>query len=567
METIKKFSSVVNDATKIGLENIKNNVSKTALESKRNGFIEELEKDSFIKIPFVGDFNAGKSSLLNSYIGIDLSPTNITPETAVSYELYYSTTERLEIWRNDKLLQTAQISDIKKLPVTPSDLVRVFINNDKVKSLNERGIVLVDMPGLDSGLEAHNNAILHYIQNGTLFVILTDADQATLRNSTISFLGELKEYGLASTILISKADKKPESALTSIKEHIEELAKRYINENAVVGITSAATGNFADLEKVLESIDAESIVKDKYQKEVEDFVGGITSELALQIKLAMSDKTKFEEKISQLKDEKIKALEDLKNKDSEAQPLEDSANDILEDVRMALVEKGNYLASMLFNSNNNTDAFNAEILSIVRPVLIKSFEREIGEYQEVISSSIREFAISVDEILQDKDNAMLTGANEIVANILGRDILEELLKKGLEKLAVRLAGYKGLGTLLKTLSKAIGPIVVIIINIIPDLLRLIFGKSKEEKISNLKTKLEHEVFGKIVEAMRPEIEKLLKEQRLEAKNQLSAIIETETNKYDDKIRQLIEEQKADEETIKAEVAKYEAAIKELNSLI
>ena len=64
------------------------------IEADADVLLGRITKDNFIKIPFVGDFSSGKSSLLNAYIGSDLLPTNILPETAVAYELYYAEDEK-----------------------------------------------------------------------------------------------------------------------------------------------------------------------------------------------------------------------------------------------------------------------------------------------------------------------------------------------------------------------------------------------------------------------------------------------------------------------------------------
>ena len=52
-------------------------------------------------------------------LGVDLLPTKILPETAVSYELYFSSNEKLEVWLDDKLVETAPISQLKSLQLTP----------------------------------------------------------------------------------------------------------------------------------------------------------------------------------------------------------------------------------------------------------------------------------------------------------------------------------------------------------------------------------------------------------------------------------------------------------------
>ena len=165
MEKVNQYISLVGEAFSIAKESFNNPDSVKKAEESKNSLVNDLKKDSFIKVPFVGDFNAGKSSLINSMLGSDILPTNILPETAVSYELYYSPNEKLDVWLDDKLIETTSVSQIKSLQLTPRNLVKLYLDNPIVKEWNDRNIVVVDMPGIDSGIEAHNNAILHYALN------------------------------------------------------------------------------------------------------------------------------------------------------------------------------------------------------------------------------------------------------------------------------------------------------------------------------------------------------------------------------------------------------------------
>lgn len=567
MEKVQFYASIVNEANNIAKDYIVITDSLQRIDSAKNALLKEMEGNTFIKVPFVGDFDAGKSSLLNAMMGVDLLPTDILPTTAVSYELYYSTKEQLKIFHKGVLKEITPLSQIASLKVVPGDVVYVYINNDFVRKMNERNIVVVDMPGIDSGIEEHNNAILNYLSEGSSFFLVTDAEQGTLRRSAIRFVDELKKYSLQCNVIISKADKKTASEIEKIKSEVENQAKRTIRTDIEVGVTSAAEKRFDDVTRMLNELDAEKIFVEKFSKSVKSFISDIISELQLQIKLVLSNKEDFSAKIEALKAEHDKALNNLKEKSRNAQSLNNSAEDILDDIREAITAKSAYLASLLYNSNNDANAFNNELLSIIRPVLVNSFKREISEYQDVIGDSVREFSLNVNEILQDKDNAALSSATDIVGNLLGKDVLETVLQKGLDKLMVKLATYKGLSALLKTMSKILGPLVTIIINLIPDLLRLIFGKSKEQKIESIRQKITSEVVNKIIDALREPVTHMLDEQRQSAMVEMESLITEESKKYDDNIKTMQQEQWSSEAEITAKVQKLEEGTAKLNQLI
>lgn len=565
MEKISHFIDIVEKAFSIAAPNFSNQESVKKATANKDDLGAQLRKDSYIKVPFVGDFNAGKSSLLNAMLGVDLLPTNILPETAVSYELYYDTQEKLEVWEDDRLVQTTGLSQIKNLNLTPKNFVKVYINNDFVKSQFDRNIVIVDMPGIDSGIEAHNNAILHYIQDGNYFVLLTDAEGGTLRQTAINFIDEVKKYGADVAVIISKVDKKSVEDIPGIKATVEKIARLYVGSDAKVATSSAVNKDFAGVMDILNSIDSEQIIKTKYEPLVKGLINGYISELQMQMQLLLQDKSHFEDKIQKLKEEKENAINGLRHKSESTQSVEGSADDILNDIAAALRAKAGYLATLLYNGQD-MNVFKQELLTIIRPVIVTSFKREITEYQDVIGQAVQEFSAKADEILNDKDNKALSGAEELVGNLVGKDVLEGLLKKGLDKLAERFVNYKGLGLLFKTLGKVIGPVVTIAINIIPDILRLIFGKSKEQKISELSEKISSTVICKIVEAMRPQMEEMIREQRGQVDDNLKQLIESETQKYDDNIRAIQQQQQLEKEAAAKKVAELQECVGKLNTL-
>lgn len=565
MNTTLNYVSALNKAYSIVEDRLNEDASKKDGEEK-DRLVTELDNEGFIKVPFVGDFSSGKSSLINAMMGRDLLPTNILPQTAVSYELYYSEQERIEIYEEDTLKGTEDISKIKELKLTPKNHVVLYINNPLVKHFIDRHIVIVDMPGIDSGIEAHNNAILQYIQDGNCFVLVSEAESGTLRNSTISFIDEVRKYNTPLYIVVSKCDKKPADELEGIKQTIADTAKRITKENIPVVLSSAADKNFNEVASLLDGIDVEEVIVNKYGGIVHGIISGYIAELGVQANLLASNKKDFSKDIERLRQEKERALQDLMEKKASAQPLQGSADDILQDITDALTAKAGYLATLLYN-RTDSDSFNRELMTIIRPVMVNSFKREVTEYQDIIGGALQEFAVNVDNIVNDKDNRILDEAQNIAGNLLGKDILEEFLKKGLDKLAEKLVAYKGLSTLVKSLSRILGPLVTILVNTLPDLIRIIFGKSKETKINEIKQDFISKAVDKITDALREPVENMLSEQRENIDKTVADLVEKETKKYDDSIQNVLKQKQDNEQQIAEKVKDLQGAVTELNSIL
>lgn len=563
MKTLELLKQKVEKAAAVAKDKLPVADSVAKIGQDAASLAKRISEDKYVKVPFVGDFNSGKSSLLNSFLGRDILPTNILPETAVAYEIYFSENERLELVADGNVKKTSSsLDDIKTFSVTPSDIVRVYVNNADVKSLNDKGVVLVDMPGIDSGIEAHNNAILNYIKEGTVFMLFNDAENGTLRSSTVSFINEIKQYGLSVHLFVSKADKKPADEIAQIKAQFEQTAKALIKADAQVGVTSAVDSSygFKDVFAVLQQIDGGRILEEKYQTEVNAFVDSIISQFELQIKLTLSDKKDFDEMLDKLSDKKREAVAQLEAKSASAQPIDGSVDDIITDVRQALMRNSQRLAVLALNSNGNTSNFEGEVMSIIRPVLIESFKREMTEYNDALGECVRNLSVDLSSILNEKTKGEII-ADDLIVKMGGPLIIEQLLKKLLERLALMLAGKAALTAILRILS----PVVTIIVSFLPDIIRLIFGKSQSEKISEIQQKIESEVIGQLVEKLRPNVTEMLTQTRKEAYDEIAAQMENTLKQIDDSIKSIMAEKEASEAEIKQKVDTLNSAIADLKA--
>ncbi len=521
MDIRNQFITNINDAYQIALSAVTNDSAIERISNTKESILNRIQNDAFVKVPFVGDFSAGKSSLLNAILGRkELLPTDITPETAVSYELWYAESESLELWKSGKLTGTYRIDDIKQLNVSPGDIVKVYLNNEKIKNLIQRGIVLVDMPGVDSGIEAHTSAILNYIHQGTFFVIVVDVEQGTLRGTTLSFIEELKKYGISASIFLSKCDKKPTSEVDRIKDSVSAVAARILSQGTFVGVTSAHQEKFDDLDDCLSNLDAETMIRQKYEVAVKKFIASIADEIQLRKQLIQNEGRDFSKEIELIQEKKDAAIRGLRSKSSNAQSIDGSASDIMNDLEYALKAASSKLALLLYGNKDNSIDVNAEIMGIIRPVLINSFQRELTEYQDILDDGIQNFSVNMDDIFLalDDENERLSGFGDLVKDILSEAlVLFKIPPVVADLIANNIAKY------------------------VPDFLRSAFGKSDAQVIDEIKTKLQNEVFPQLISSIRPKVTEILRQEREKLLSQAETEIQQESQKFDEAIAQLQQE--------------------------
>jgi len=546
MKTLNNYCQKLESVFEIASETIGDKDSLERISKQKDYLIEIIKQNAYLKVPFVGDFSAGKSTMLNTYLGLDnLLPTDITPETAVAYELWYSESECLELWRDSVLIDTYPVSEIASVSVKPGDMVKLYLNNQKIKSFNEKGIVIVDMPGIDSGIEAHTSAILSYIHQGTAFAIFTDIEQGTLKGSTISFIEELKKYGIQAAIFISKADKKPEIEQEQVLQTVSSIAKRIISDDVFVGLTSAFTPLTNDIDKWLGSLDADELARKKFDKQVESFVNSIKGELDVSLSLLKKGDVDYEEQLRELNEKKENTLLELRRNAKASQPIDDSVQDVIMDIDYALKASASKLAILIYSNKDETLDVNAELMGIIRPAIINAFNRELTEYQDFLDDGVRNFSIDVDRLLEGakSEEELFMSGKELIQDILS-DLLPllEIPKPLADIIAHKIADY------------------------VPDLLKVFFGKTNTEVVSEIKTKLIQEMFPEILTKLRPSIKDAMSKSREDILSKAEQQIEDETRKFDEILARIQEEMQNDLNFREDKMVQIENAITNINSL-
>ncbi len=186
--------------------------------------LESIQKQQLV-IPIVGNFSAGKSTLLNRFLEKSVLPTAITPETSLATELHYSANERIEAFsNNDEKAESFELNEqsfeVIKENAPKYSYLKVYLNNEALK--NSAPLVFVDMPGFDSPISSHTHAILEYLERGVHFVILTSAEEGNLTKRMVRELKNLLEFDKGLSFILSKTNLRTPSQVEEISHYIQD---------------------------------------------------------------------------------------------------------------------------------------------------------------------------------------------------------------------------------------------------------------------------------------------------------------------------------------------------------
>lgn len=539
----REYAEIVNKSFAISKDLLLENSFKQISEEKDN-LLKLLSDESIIKVPIVGDFSAGKSSMVNCLLGRNgLLPVDITPETAVAYELYYGSTEKVELYRDGKKIEEQAIQSIKQLAVKPGDIAKVYVDSPTIRNLQEKGIIIVDMPGIDSGIKEHNDAILHYINKGTAFILLTDAETGSLRESTISFITELSKYNLKPAVLVSKTDKKPESEISSIKEYIEFQAKRAIGEETFVGCISSANNNITDFTQYLSTLDSNVLIAAKFAMRVISFINLQIINITTQKDILNANLQDVDEKIKKLEAEKQRISEQLSDSVPFADTPEKSTQDILDLVKMELDTHAEDIATKVVNKED-ANTINAMLMNYIRPVVINAFKEEGEQYAAAMNTAVDDVSRALQDTLHLEGNFV-------------DGIVEEMREEIIGAVQMAAEALKFMGAW----GKVLGWILTFFGDKIPDIIRWFFGKSKESIIDEATEKIRTSVIDKITEQLRPIMYEQVKAQQERIRESVKKKVADAISSIQDSIESA---QKQDNSSdINARIAAMDIAINQL----
>ncbi|HOP50824.1 MAG TPA: dynamin family protein [Ignavibacteriales bacterium] len=387
---------------------------------------EQIEKikcdinDFMVVTPLVGGFSSGKSSLINAIIEEKILPTKITPETSIPTEIVYNSINKAYILQNNEWKETTFEKVLSnELKFEDTKLIKLELNKPFMEKIST--IKLVDMPGLDSGIEAHNQAIDNYLNNSIAYIITVDAEQG-LTESVINFLKELSLYNVPVLVVVTKCDKRKPSDIEAIVDNVKDKIQNFIKlTNFQITTASVKNKDFNELKSFILSLQAKSedLFRDKFKVLINQQITQVENYLLTRLKntdLSIEDIEEKEKLLIQQLQKLDETLQNEKNKIIKDIPR--YLDIVRAKVSSALHRSADSLAATAANNGDISSSVNTIVRNELANVVSENINPFVKKYINNIARSIEE-TVTVDVNLNmDLVNQKDTNTGNTFSNLV-----------------------------------------------------------------------------------------------------------------------------------------------------
>jgi len=180
----------------------------------------ERERPLFVAV--LGEFNAGKSTLLNALLGTDVAPTGIRPTTASLHWVAWAPDPFARVLvrgDSDRVVPHQELKRcLEELHDAGSTVGRVFIYAP-IERLKR--IELLDTPGFNAPNISHAEEARRAVEEAHVALWLLDAT-APLKNTERRVIEEVAGAGVPIQVLVNKRDRVDEGQLEEVMNYVSD---------------------------------------------------------------------------------------------------------------------------------------------------------------------------------------------------------------------------------------------------------------------------------------------------------------------------------------------------------
>lgn len=219
------------------------NVSRPLSEILAERAQNVLDKNSF-RVAVIGEFNTGKSTLINTLLGRDILSTSIKPKTATKTVLRYGSTDAYRVTYNkeyaslnsDEIIVSNNLKeDIVEVTSDNADALLLKKKSESVASriseveiwcdsdfLDREETEIVDTPGLGSVIDAHKLVTYRLIpeMDATLYLFPSDPG---LADTDKDVLGFIRQHISQILFVMTKSDRLLQSEIADMVAYSQDV--------------------------------------------------------------------------------------------------------------------------------------------------------------------------------------------------------------------------------------------------------------------------------------------------------------------------------------------------------
>jgi small GTP-binding protein len=186
-------------------------------------------REGRVTVVVLGEFNHGKTTLLNALLGAEVLPTGITPTTAVITKLVYATEPSVTIHGQDGATTRAELDELPLLVGEDQSVELRLVEVGYPASILEGKLVLVDTPGVNDISRQRVEITYGYVPRADVVVYVLDAGQV-LKRSEIAFIRDrlLRDNRDRLLFVLGKIDALEQEERVEVEEYAREKLRELI---------------------------------------------------------------------------------------------------------------------------------------------------------------------------------------------------------------------------------------------------------------------------------------------------------------------------------------------------
>lgn len=338
-------------------------------------------------LPLIGEFSAGKTSLINALTDSKVLEIASLPTTATLYQIIFGAPENKAVALTaegeefELQLDALKNDELKKYPT-----VTLFDTSTKVP----KDIIFVDTPGLSSPDPKHREVLISILPRVDAILLTVDANQPITR-SLLTFVKEMRLAEKPIYLILNKTDTKSTGELQDLKAGIARDIDLPIDS---IVCTSASTGGVSELQQLLTKIQGQ---KTQIIAKVDALR---TKELISELRSFIAEVLRSSSSPQELKDA-------VRAQERELERLQSNIRQLMERVEEKLSDKvdetQSTLRAQLWSSLNGilskkgisyNDAIEAEVIN-VKTILLQNFTRQVATTIREVNASSRDIRVQL----------------------------------------------------------------------------------------------------------------------------------------------------------------------------